>query len=204
MHESALRDFAITNFGANGCAYFELPEEATAAAVQLKALLLDHGDELREWLGKDVLKPSRPPRGRRFAGSSSSSCRQSHVDLGYLQPAVVEKSSVWNLLLELSCAVPSPWCCARIHADLFARQLCDTPTLESIAALLRCHYSDPQAIRADMPIETIFARNQFLALMPLLGISTVRFIRGTHSVKKLGDTTTSATAITILCCQDTS
>jgi hypothetical protein len=55
-----------------------------------------------------------------------------------------------------------------------------------------------------MPIETIFAKNQFLALMPLLGISTVRFIRGTHSVKKLGGTTTSATAITVLCCQDTS
>jgi len=34
--------------------------------------------------------------------------------------------------------------------------------------------------------------------MPLLGISTVRFNRGTHSVKKLGDTTTSATAITVL------
>ena len=33
--------------------------------------------------------------------SASSSCRQSHVDLGYLQPAVVDKSSVWNLLLEL-------------------------------------------------------------------------------------------------------
>jgi hypothetical protein len=49
-----------------------------------------------------------------------------------------------------------------------------------------------------MPIETIFAKNHFLALMPLLGISTVRFIRGTHSVKKLGDTTTSATAITVL------
>ena len=49
-----------------------------------------------------------------------------------------------------------------------------------------------------MPIETIFAKNQFLALMPLLGISTVRFIRGTHSVKKLGDTTTSATASTVL------
>jgi hypothetical protein len=43
MHESALRDFA-----ANGCAYFKLPEEATAAAVQPKALLLDHGDEMRE------------------------------------------------------------------------------------------------------------------------------------------------------------
>ena len=55
---------------------------------------------------------------------------------------------------------------ARIQADLFARQLCDTPTLESIAALLRCHYSDPQAIHADMPIETIFAKNQFLALCP--------------------------------------
>ena len=49
-----------------------------------------------------------------------------------------------------------------------------------------------------MPIETIFGKNQFLALMPLLGMSTVRFIRGTHSVKKLGDTTTSATAITVL------
>jgi hypothetical protein len=48
MHESALRDFAVTNFGANGCAYFKLPEEATAAAVQPKALLLDHGDEMRE------------------------------------------------------------------------------------------------------------------------------------------------------------
>ena len=88
---------------------------------------------------------------------------------------------------------------ARIQADLFVRRLlCDTPTLESIAALLRCHYSDPQVIHADMPIETIFAKNQFLALMPLLGISTVRFIRGTHSVKKLGDTTTSATASTVL------
>jgi len=54
---------------------------------------------------------------------------------------------------------------ARIQADLFARQLCDTPTLESIAALLRCHYSDPQAIHADMPIETNFGRNQFLALL---------------------------------------
>ena len=53
-HESALRDYSITSYGANGCAYFKLPEEATAAAVQMKALLLDHGDELREWLGKDV------------------------------------------------------------------------------------------------------------------------------------------------------
>ena len=57
MHESALRDFAVTNFGANGCAYFKLPEEATAAAVQLKALLLDHGDELRVWLAKTCSTP---------------------------------------------------------------------------------------------------------------------------------------------------
>ena len=53
-HKSALRDYSITSYGANGCAYFKLPEEATAAAVQLKTLLLYHGDELREWLGKDV------------------------------------------------------------------------------------------------------------------------------------------------------
>lgn len=60
MHESALRDFSVANFRANGCAYFKLPEEATAAVIKLKAILLEHGDELREWLGKDVFNTMDP------------------------------------------------------------------------------------------------------------------------------------------------
>ena len=81
MHESALRDFAVTNFGANGCAYFKLPEEAAAAAVQLKALLLDHGDELREWLGKDVFSTmdSEQRKKAQARGSRQNFCRRRQV-----------------------------------------------------------------------------------------------------------------------------
>ena len=187
MHESALRDFAVTNFRANGCAYFKLAEEAAAAAVQLKALLLDHGDELREWLGKDVFNTMDSEQRKKLKQEVPDG---TFVDDGRLQISEVDmrltaraggrldfRKSPSRFLLSASSATRPP-------SSQLLPSCADTTLL-------------PRLSHADMPIETIFAKNQFLTLMPLLGMSAVRFIRGTHSVKKLGDTTTSATAITV-------
>ena len=167
IHESALRDFAITNFRANGCTYFKLAEEAAAAAaaVQLKALLLDHGDELREWLGKDVFNTMDSEQRDKLKQEVPDG---TFVDDGRLQISEVDM----RLTARAGAGAREPppsrrptWFPqgSKPISSCAASSATHPPSSQSLPSCADATLI-PRLSHAVMPIETTIAKNQFLAL----------------------------------------